>query len=86
MRPRAKQPDKKPGKIHLPFAGIAKYLAIGLEIPSTIIGALVVGYVVDLQFGTSPWFTVAASVLGFVGAVYRLTQYLKYFGGNDNES
>lgn len=85
MRQGAKQPDKEPGKIQLPFAKIAKYLAIGLEIPSTIIGALVVGYVADIYFNTSPWFTVGASVIGFVGAVYRLTQYLKYFGGEENE-
>lgn len=86
MRQGAKQPDREPGKISLPFAKIAKYLAIGLEIPSTIIGALVVGYLIDLQFGTSPWFTVVSAVLGFVGAVIRLMQYLKYFTGDGNES
>jgi F0F1-type ATP synthase assembly protein I len=82
----AKQPDREPGKIGLPFTNIAKYLAIGLEIPSTIVGSLIVGYLIDRQFGTSPWVTVAASVLGFFGAVFRLTQYLKYFGGKKNES
>ena len=86
MRQGANQPDKEPGKINLPFAKIAKYLAIGLEIPGTIIGALVVGYLIDLQFGTSPWFTVVSAVLGFVGAVFRLTQYLKHFAGDGNES
>ena len=86
MRQGAKQPDKEPGKINLPFARIAKYLAIGLELPSTIIGALVVGYLIDRQFGTSPWFTVGSAVLGFVGAVFRLMQYLKYFSGDGNES
>lgn len=82
----AKQPERQPGKINLPFAKIAKYLAIGLEIPSTIIGALVLGYLIDLYFGTSPWFTVVSSVLGFVGAVFRLTQYLKHFAGDGDES
>jgi len=75
----AKQPDKDPGKIDLPFAKFAKYLAVGLEIPSTIVGSLILGYLIDRWLGTSPWITVAASVLGFVGAVVRLTQYLKYF-------
>jgi F0F1-type ATP synthase assembly protein I len=82
----AKQPDREPGKIDLPFGKIAKYLAIGLEFPSTIVGSLIVGYLIDRQFGTSPWATVAASVLGFFGAVFRLTQFLKYFGGKKNES
>ena len=72
--------------MNLPFAKIAKYLAIGLEIPSTIIGALALGYLIDQQFGTAPWFTVVTSVLGFVGAVFRLTQHLKRFAGNGNES
>lgn len=86
MRQRGEPPEKEPGKVHFPFAKIAKYLAIGLEIPSTIIGALVLGYLVDIQFGTSPWFTVVMAVLGFVGAVYRLMQYLKRFAGNRNEN
>ncbi len=86
MRQREEPPEKEPGKVNFPFAKIAKYLAIGLEIPSTIIGALVLGYLIDIQFGTSPWFTVVMAVLGFVGAVYRLMQYLKRFAGNRNEN
>ena len=82
----AKQPDQDPGKVNLAFANFAKYLAIGLEIPSTIVGSLIVGYLIDRQFGTSPWVTVGAAVLGFVGAVYRLLQYSKYFTGGGNES
>jgi F0F1-type ATP synthase assembly protein I len=77
----AKQSDGDSGKTPFPFAKLAKYLAIGLEIPSTIVGAVVFGYLIDLKFGTSPWFTVASAVLGFFGAVYRLIKYLKYFSG-----
>jgi F0F1-type ATP synthase assembly protein I len=75
----ANQPDRDPGKVDLPFAKYAKYLAIGLEIPSAIVGSLIVGYLIDRWLGTSPWVTIVASVAGFVGAVVRLTQYLKYF-------
>ncbi len=75
----ANQPEKGPGKIDLPFAKFAKYLAFGLELPSTIAGSIIVGYFIDLWLGTKPWVTIAATVLGFVGAVVRLTQYLKYF-------
>lgn len=86
MRRGENPPDREPGKTNVPFARIAKNLAIGLEIPSTIIGGLVLGYLIDLQFSTSPWFTVVLAVLGFVGAVYRLLQYLKRFAGERNES
>jgi len=71
--------------MNLPFAKFAKYLAIGLELPSTIVGSLILGYLIDQQLSTSPWATVVASVLGFFGAVYRLTQYLKHFGHKNNE-
>lgn len=86
MRQGDKPPGREPGKANFPFARLAKYLAIGLEIPSTIIGGLVLGYLIDLQFGTSPWVTVVMAVLGFVGAVYRLLQYLKRFADERNES
>lgn len=86
VRHGAEQPSQKAGKMNLPFAKIAKYLAIGLEIPSTIVGAVVFGYLIDVQFGTSPWFTVVLALLGFVGVVFRLMQYLKHFAGNGNGS
>jgi F0F1-type ATP synthase assembly protein I len=72
--------------INLPFGRIAKYLAIGLEIPSTILGAVILGYLADSQMGTSPWLTVAFSVLGFVGAIYRLLKYVKFFSQDGNQS
>lgn len=86
MRQGDKLSGKEREKEKFPFAKSAKYLAIGLEIPSTIIGGLVLGYLIDLQFDTSPWFTVVLAVLGFVGAVYRLLQYLKRFADERNKS
>ena len=79
--------DQDPGKVNLPFAKYAKYLAVGLEIPSTIVGSIIVGYLIDRWLGTSPWVTIGSTVLGFIGAVIRLTQYLKYFSssGSDND-
>ena len=72
--------------INLPAGRIAKYLAIGLEIPSTILGGVVLGYLADSQLGTTPWLTVSCSVLGFIGAVFRLLQYVKYFSRDGNQS
>jgi F0F1-type ATP synthase assembly protein I len=68
--------------VNLPYGKIAKYLAVGLEIPSTIIGAIVLGYLADSRLGTSPWLTVGLSVLGFIGAVVRLIKYAEYFSRN----
>lgn len=73
------QRQKVSNSMSLPFDKMAKYLAIGLEIPSTILGAILLGYLADSHFGTSPWLTVAFSVLGFIGAVIRLVKYTEYF-------
>ena len=80
----AKQPSREPGKIPIPFAKIAKCLAIGLEFTSAIFGSLVLGYLLDLQLNTSPWLSIASAILGFVGAVWRLARNLRRFvAGND---
>ncbi len=71
---------------NLPFDKIAKYLAFGLEIPSTILGGVILGYLADSWLGTSPWLTISGSILGFVGAVFRLIKYLKYFSSDEKQS
>ena len=73
-----REPEKKPP----PFANLAKYVAIGVEFPSTIIGGLFLGYLIDLYFGTSPWFTATLAIVAFVGAVVRLVQWLQHFSGD----
>ncbi|MEE9550230.1 MAG: AtpZ/AtpI family protein [Candidatus Binatia bacterium] len=72
----------KLGKRKPPFANLAKYVAIGLEFPSTIIGGLFLGYLIDLYFDTSPWFTMTLALLAFVGAVFRLVKWLQRFSGD----
>ena len=71
---------------NLPFDKVAKYLAFGLEIPSTILGGVILGYFADSRLGTSPWLTISGSILGFVGAVFRLIKYLKYFSSDEKPS
>jgi F0F1-type ATP synthase assembly protein I len=71
---------------NLPFEKIAKYLAFGLEIPSTILGGFIFGYLADSWLGTSPWLTISGLILGFVGAVFRLIKYLKYFSGDEKQT
>ena len=69
----------RPDKVSSPFAKFAKYLALGLEVPSTIGGSLVLGYILDRAFETAPWAMVICAVLGFITAVVRLIQYQRYF-------
>lgn len=55
------------------------YVAVGFELPSTILGGLLVGYLLDNYFGTSPWLLIAISAVAFVGACVRLVQWAKFF-------
>jgi F0F1-type ATP synthase assembly protein I len=65
------------------FAKMGKYAAIGLEFPSTVIGGMLLGYVLDLYFDTSPWFAILITLLAFLGACLRLVQLVKHFSHHD---
>lgn len=56
------------------------YLGVAFELPGTIIGGLVIGYFLDQYFGSSPWLLIALTAVAFVGAFYRLVQWVKFFG------
>ncbi len=66
----------------LAFVKFSKYAAIGLEFPSTILGGLALGYVLDLYFDTSPWFIMSLTLLALVGAFVRLIVMLRRFSGD----
>jgi F0F1-type ATP synthase assembly protein I len=53
-----------------------------VEFPSTIVGGLFLGYLIDLYFDTSPWFTMILAFLAFVGAVFRLVKWSQRFSGD----
>ncbi len=76
-RPPSGQEDKTPA-----FVKISKYAAIGLEFPSTILGGLALGYLLDLYLETSPWFVVTMMFLSLVGAFIRLVYMLQRLSGD----
>jgi len=43
---------------------------------------MVLGYMLDRYFGTSPWLAVAVTLLALVGAFVRLAVMLRRFSGN----
>ena len=61
------------------LAKIAKYMAIGVQFPSTIFAGLVVGYLMDRYFDTSPWLLVAMAFGSFFVAVIQLIQWARRF-------
>ena len=62
---------------------VGKYAAIGLEFPGTVIGGMVLGYLLDLYLDTSPWLAISMTLLAFFGACIRLVQLVKHFYNED---
>jgi F0F1-type ATP synthase assembly protein I len=60
------------------------YLGIAFELPGTILGGVIVGYVVDSYLGTSPWFLIALTAVAFAGAFARLVRWVKLFARERN--
>jgi len=75
--PPSGQEDKTPA-----FVKISKYAAIGLEFPSTILGGLALGYLLDKYLDTSPSFTMTLTLFALVGAFVRLIVMLRRFSGD----
>lgn len=61
------------------------YIAVGFEVPSTILGGLLVGYLLDRYFDTSPWLLISATFVAFVGACLRLVRWVKFFQERVND-
>ena len=60
---------------------LGRYVAIGLEFPSAIVGGILLGYLLDLYFDTSPWLAISLTTTAFVGACIRLAQWVRRFPG-----
>ncbi len=54
------------------------YLAAGFEIPSTVIGGALAGYLLDRYLDTSPWFLIGMTFMAFVGACIRLIRWVRH--------
>jgi F0F1-type ATP synthase assembly protein I len=44
----------------------------GLELAATLLGACLLGYWIDLRFGTDPWGFLICAGIGIVGGIYNL--------------
>jgi F0F1-type ATP synthase assembly protein I len=80
--------EKNPGAAKYPLvtrkAGIL--VAMALELPGSIVGGLVIGYLLDQFFKTSPWLMMALTTLGFTAACIRLVRWAKFSSDKRNET
>lgn len=79
---------KNPGSAKFPLvsrkAGIL--VAMALELPGSIVGGLVIGYLLDVYFQTSPWLMMGLTILGFTAACIRLVRWVRFFSDKRNQS
>jgi F0F1-type ATP synthase assembly protein I len=59
------------------FRKAGLYLAIGLELPGTVLAGLLVGYLLDSYFATSPWLLLTLGAIAFIGAMARLIYWAR---------
>lgn len=80
MAPAGNEPE---GSREPLFFKLGKYAAIGLEFPSTVIGGLFLGYLLDRYLATFPWLTAICTLAALVGAFVRLMQWLQRFSNKN---
>jgi len=51
------------------------------SLTTTILSALLIGYLLDKWLGTDPWFKVSFIIVGFVGGFYRMMAWYKEQSG-----
>ena len=61
------------------YLKFSKYAAAALEFPSTELGGMFLGYLLDSYFNVSPWLTTILTFAALIGAFARLFQLLRYF-------
>lgn len=62
-----------------PMAAYAVYGAAGVQLAAAVVAGLVFGNYLDKRVGTSPWFAVSGTILGFVGGMVNLVRILGWF-------
>jgi F0F1-type ATP synthase assembly protein I len=79
-------PDLQQGNQTSFLRRVGLYIGIAFELPGTILGGLLVGYLLDQYFVTAPWFLIMVGAIAFVGSFVRMLKWVKYFARERNAS
>ncbi len=60
---------------------LALALSVGATISSNIVGGVLLGYLLDRQFRTTPWLSVAGIILGTLSAFIALYRIINRLAG-----
>lgn len=64
---------------------IMKYMSLGMEFSSSILGFTFVGILLDKKILTTPLFTIIGMFLGFAVGMYMLVNISKKINKNDDD-
>ena len=56
------------------FPDWVRHSGVGLELAGAVAGFALVGYWIDLHYGTNPWGVVVGVILGIVGGLYNFVR------------
>lgn len=60
-------------------------IALAFELPGAILGGLLIGYLLDNYFNTSPWLMMAMTIIAFTGVSIRLVQWTRFLSQNRDD-
>jgi ATP synthase protein I len=65
------------------YRQIGPFLNLGTELAASVGGMLFLGYLLDKQFGTSPWLLLAGAAIGLTGGFYNFFKTVQKIGKNN---
>lgn len=60
-------------------SGLAQGMRMGMEFMSGTIAGFLLGWAIDTQFDTSPWFLLLGILLGFCAGILNIYRFIKGF-------
>lgn len=73
-RERYSEDNKTSGQASPEMTGLARGLRIGTEFIAAILVGAVIGYLIDLGLGTSPWGLLIMLLMGFAAGILNVTR------------
>ena len=69
-----------------PVYALGLYGAVGIQLAASVVAGLFFGNYLDGKLGTSPWLTVAGTVVGTIGGMWNLVRILNWNEKRDKEN
>ncbi|MCL4477556.1 MAG: AtpZ/AtpI family protein [Deltaproteobacteria bacterium] len=61
---------------------VGTVFSLSIEAGLSVVVGILIGDYIDKYLKTTPWFTIAFTILGFLASVMRLIELVKFLGAN----